>query len=116
MLNNFEKSVQIASLEACLDCIKNNAEFDTQDLYHAVHERLSNASKTFMQHGFEYRGINLQKDPETQETIIEVITFDAVNEIETKIPIGTGIILEPKPSDQKPKRENRREKIETMLA
>lgn len=120
MLDNFEDSVQKASLEAFKNCIKENTEFDIEMIHSAVHGELSRVSKTFLQHGFVYKGVTLGKNPTTNTTIINISVFDTTNEAEITIPVDTETILEIKPQQKRPSRDDQEEEddedIESRIA
>lgn len=111
IIENFEYAVQQEALRAFAECIKNNDDFDMGTLYHEIHTKLSEKWQTFIQHWFEYRGIEFDKDS-AWKCIIKVKVYDAVNESEVIIPIETGTKLEIKPRERREDDEPR----ELMLA
>lgn len=111
MIRNFEYAVQQEALRAFAECIKNNENLHIRTLYSDVHEKLSEKWPTFIQHWFEYRGIEFGKDS-SWKCIIKVKVYDAVNQKDIIIPIETDTELELKPQ----KRQHNEEPWETMIA
>jgi hypothetical protein len=110
IITNFEHAVQQQALHAFAEGIKNNDDFSMGTLYREIHTKLSEKWQTFTQHGFEYRGIEFDKDP-AWKCIINVKVYDAVNEREVIIPIETDTELE-----IKTRKHDDDEPRETMIA
>ena len=110
MIKNFEYAVHQETLRAFAECIKNNESLRIWTLYHDIHGKLSEKWQTFIQHWFEYRGIEFDKDA-SWKCIIKVKVYDVNGQKDITIPIETDTELEIKSQEREDD-----EPRETMLA